>query len=90
MTVRSVVTRFDANVTGYMAGVAKMQAATTSLAKTAGDSATKHKADWDKIGNVTAVASVAIAAGVGLAVAKFADFDAAMSAVGANSGAVGA
>lgn len=90
MTVRSVVTKFDANVSGYMAGIGKMQTATVGLAKSATESATKHKADWDKIGNATAVASVAIAAGVGLAVKKFADFDAAMSAVGANSGAVGA
>lgn len=87
---RSVVTTFTANVSGYMAGIGKMQAATVGLAKSATESATKHKADWDKIGNATAVASVAIAAGVGLAVKKFADFDAAMSAVGANSGAVGA
>jgi len=87
---RSVVTTFTANVSGYMAGIGKMQTATVGLAKSATESATKHKADWDKIGNATAVASVAIAAGVGLAVKKFADFDAAMSAVGANSGAVGA
>ena len=69
---RSVVTTFTANVSGYMAGIGKMQTATIGLAKSATESATKHKADWDKIGNATAVASVAIAAGVGLAGPSFA------------------
>lgn len=87
MTVRSVVTRFDANVTGYMAGVAKMQAATVGLAKSAADSATKHKADWDKIGNAALVGGVAIGAGVAYAAKSYMDFEAAMSGVAAVAGA---
>ena len=86
---RSVETIFTAKVDGYLAGVTRMKTATADMARSGAASAKANKADWDRIGNATAVASVAIAAGVGLAVKKFADFDAAMSAVGANSGAVG-
>lgn len=87
---RSVETTFTANVSGYLAGVSKMQASTVSLAQSAGKSMQANAAGWDKISNAAAVGSVAIAAGIGLAVKRFADFDQAMSAVAANSGAVGA
>ena len=49
MAERSVVTRFEAKVDGYLAGVAKMQMATIGLARSPEQSASKHKADWDKI-----------------------------------------
>lgn len=86
-TSRSVVTRFEAKIDGYLAGVAKMSASTEKFAKNATDSAGKHKAQWDKVGNGMLVTGAVIAAGVGLAIKSFADFDKEMSNVQAVSGA---
>ena len=83
MPERSVVTRFDANVQGYLAGVAKMQTATAGFAKKAGDSATKHKADWDKIGNTALIGGAAIGVAVLGAAKAYMEFEAAMSGVAA-------
>lgn len=75
-----------------------------SAVSSAGDSAGKSRAGiaslsdairdnrgaWDDLSNKAAVAGGAIALGLGVAVNRFAEFDAAMSAVQANSGATGA
>lgn len=49
-----------------------------------------NRGAWDDLSNKAAVGGLAIAAGIGVAVKRFADFDAAMSAVQANSGSTGA
>jgi TP901 family phage tail tape measure protein len=80
---RSIVARFDAKIDGYLGNVAKMSAATEKFAKSASASATKHKADWDKIGKAAIVGGAAIGAVVVGAAKAYADFEQAMSGVGA-------
>ncbi len=70
--------------------MAKARLATQDFAKATEKSATKHKADWDKIGKASLVTGGAIAA-VGVAGIKaFADFDKSMSRAQAGTMATGA
>ena len=76
-----------AKVEGFVAGMHKAKASVDDLTK----AATPKKADAFKaMADKAAIAGVAVAAGIGVAVKRFADFDKAMSAVQANSGATGA
>lgn len=82
-TARTVAVRYRADVSGYVAGMRQAQAATSDFAKRAQTSATKQKADWDKIGTAAMAGGLAIGAGVALAIKKAADFEQSMSRVGA-------
>lgn len=88
MTDRSLRVRLEATVSGYVTGMGQAAAATEKVAKS-GKNATKQARDWDGLaaglGRFGGVAALA----VGGAVKTFADFDAAMSQVKANSGATG-
>ena len=86
-TARTVAVRYKADVDGYVAGIRKMQAATTDFGKRASLSAKANSAEWDSIGTTAMAAGLAIGAGVAFAVKKAADFEEAMSRVGAVSGA---
>jgi TP901 family phage tail tape measure protein len=78
-----VVTRFEARVDGYLAGVAKMQSATAGFAKSAETHVGKHKGDFDKIGKAAMVGGAAIAVGIGYAAKSYMEFEASMSKVAA-------
>lgn len=80
---RSLSVKLKADVSGYLAGIKSAGDATRDFTGKVGDSAAKHKADWATVGQSVTVAGLAIAAGVGFAVSRFADFDQAMSAASA-------
>lgn len=66
-------------LSGHEAGVAA--AATEAAAKKAAEAAEKQKAAWQTVAPVMMAAGAGIVAGVGMAVAKYAEFDKAMSSV---------
>jgi len=80
---RSLSVKLKADVSNYLAGIKSAGDATRDFTGKVGDSAAKHKADWATVGQSVTVAGLAIAAGVGFAVSRFADFDQAMSAASA-------
>ena len=84
---RSISVTLKAQVDGYLAGMQRASAATKDFATQTKSSAESHKADWEKVGRTLTVAGLVVAAGVGLAISRFADFDQAMSAAGAASNA---
>jgi TP901 family phage tail tape measure protein len=82
-----VSVRLQARVEGFTAGMQKAKASVDDLTKAAAPS----KADaFGKMADKAALAGLGVATAVGVAVKRFADFDEAMSAVRANSGATGA
>lgn len=83
MADRSVVTRFEAKADGYLRTVTQMQGATEKFAKSAAASATKHKADWDKISRSAIVGGAVIGSVVVASAKAYADFEQAMSGVAA-------
>ena len=87
MSDRVVSVRLQAKVEGFTAGMRKAKASVDDLTKADVPKSTKAFKD---LANKAALAGAAVAAGLGLAVKRFADFDQAMSAVKANSGATGA
>jgi TP901 family phage tail tape measure protein len=84
---RSVAVNLSANVNDYVAKMRVAQKATTDFGRAAGQSATKNRADWDKLGKGMMVAGGAIGAGLALAVKSAADFDKQLSAVRSVSNA---
>ncbi|MBK6556105.1 MAG: phage tail tape measure protein [Comamonadaceae bacterium] len=80
---RSLSVKLRADVSNYLAGMEQAGSATREFSSRAGEGVAKHKADWAQVGQSVTVAGLAIAAGVGLAVSRFADFDQAMSAASA-------
>ena len=80
---RSLSVKLRADVSNYLAGIKQAGNATREFAGKAGEGVAQHKADWATVGQSVTVAGLAIAAGVGFAVSRFADFDAAMSAAAA-------
>lgn len=87
MPDRSVVTRFEAKVDGYMAGVGKMKAGTEQVSKSTQDTAGKSKRDFGAMGTAATAAGAVIGVALLKAVKSYADFEAAMSRVAAVSGA---
>ena len=87
MAEKVVSVRLQARVEGFTAGMRKARASVDDLTKAAAPNKAKS---FESLANKAALAGVAIAAGIGVAVKRFADFDEAMSAVAANSGAAGA
>ena len=87
MAERVVSVRLQARVEGFTAGMRKAKASVDDLTKADVPKATKAYGD---LANKAALAGTAIAVGLGAAIKRFADFDEAMSAVRANSGATGA
>src|SRR5690242_7720471 len=84
---RSIVVRLKADVAGFKANIASAKKSVDDLTKP--DTKKPAKAFGD-LANKGALMGGVIALGIGKAVSSFADFDQAMSAVAANSGATGA
>jgi len=95
MADRSVVLRLRAEVGGYRAAMAQATQATDAFGDKANkasvqastglgqvvESATKHEQAWQTVGTTLLGVGAAATAGVGAAIAKYSEFDAAMSAV---------
>jgi len=88
MSERTVRVSLTANIAGYLAGMEKAQKSTENLGKSSAEVRAKFEAQNKAMADIgkgmTAVGVVA-AAGVALAVSKFADFDQAMSNVNAST-----
>lgn len=84
---RAVAVTLKASVTDYISGIGRAKTATQDFANASSNASEKHSAQWGSVGRAVTVGGLAIAAGVGYAISKFADFDAAMSGAGAASGA---
>jgi len=87
---RSVKVVLKAEVSDFIGKMTSASKATQSFGKDAVAQAGKHKQSFDMVGKGLLASGAAIGAGLGLAVKKFADFDQAMSAAAAASGATGA
>lgn len=90
MADRTVTAVLKADVSSFTASMARAKQATSDFSKNATDSAAKHKEAWNQVGTGMMVTGAVMAAGVGLAVKSFMDFDAAMSQAQAGTGATGA
>lgn len=75
------------DVQGFQANLAKAKAGVTDFASQSHKSFKKNADAWNKIGSVALVAGGAMAAGIGLAVKKYADFSDRMAQVKSLSGA---
>lgn len=84
---RTVAVNLRMNVTDFVGKAAVAQRKMADLGKAGLDSATKSKAAWEHVGTGALVAGAAVAAGAGLAVKAYADFDRELSNVRAVSGA---
>lgn len=87
MPTYSVVTRFEAQIDGYLAGVTKMEGAVKKLAAETNGSAAKQRAAIDKVATAAGVTGAAIGAVVVGAVKAYADFEQKMSKVAAVTNA---
>jgi TP901 family phage tail tape measure protein len=81
-----VSVRLAAEVAGFTAGMSKAKASVDDLTRA---SKVTQKEAFEKMADKAALAGAGVAAGLGVAIAKFADFDQTMSAVKANTGAAG-
>ena len=87
MAEKVVSVALQAKVQGFVSGMQKAKASVDDLTK----AAAPNKAQaFEKLADKAALAGIGVATAVGVAVKRFADFDQAMSAVKANSGATGA
>lgn len=68
-----------ADVSGFMGNLAKARAATSDFAKGIAAESQRNKADFEEVGQGVGAVGIAAAAGVGVAIAKFAEFDQQMS-----------
>lgn len=84
---RTVAVTLKATVSDYVSKMGVAKSATADMAKAAEQHATKNRQSWDAVGKGMVVVGAAIAAGVGVAVKAYADFDKEMSNVRAVSGA---
>lgn len=78
---RTVSVALQLKIAGYTSGLRKAQQQTKQFGDDLQSQAKKNKGNWDTVGNTLGGVGLAAAAGVGLAVKKFADFDKAMSNV---------
>jgi TP901 family phage tail tape measure protein len=83
MADRVVKVSLIAEVSGYIAGMEKAAAA-TNVTQAEVDKLAKQRQTFDMIGKAAVAAGGLIAVGVGVAVAKYAEFDQAMSGVAAT------
>lgn len=74
MAERTVTVRLSAEISRYKAAMAEAASATRQAAS-------NSQSAWDTVSNTALGAGAAITAGIGMAVKKYADFDAAMSNV---------
>lgn len=86
MPERVVSVKLQAKVDGFVSSMRSARASVDDLTRA---DIQKPAAAFSDLSNKAAIAGVAVAAGIGLAVKRFAEFDAAMSAVQASTGATG-
>lgn len=83
MADRTLTIRIGANVSGYVAGIKTMAQATADAASKAQSWTQEHKEGLDDVSAGLFKAGVGLTGFAAIAVSKFADFDQAMSGVGA-------
>ncbi len=81
MTERTVRAKFLVDVNGAIANVVRMGKAIRDSSNEGLKFAKDNKASFDAVGNAAGAAGLTAAAGLGLAIKKFSDFDKQMSAV---------
>ncbi len=86
MAEKVVSVKLQAKVDGFVSSMRSAKSSVDDLTKA---DIQKPAAAFSDLSNKAAIAGVAVAAGIGLAVKRFAEFDAAMSAVQASTGATG-
>lgn len=86
MAEKVVSVKLQAKVDGFVSSMRSAKASVDDLTKA---DVPKAAAGFSDLSNKAALAGVAVAAGIGVAVKRFAEFDAAMSAVQASTGATG-
>lgn len=84
MVTQSTTVVLQANVAGYIASLQSAAAATTNFANQGAAAVTHHQQSWDNAAKKMGAVGLGMAAGVGVVVKSYADFDKAMSAVKAN------
>lgn len=85
MADRSITVRLGANVQGFMTGMRTAEQAARDFGRRAEGYVERHGAAMESTGRSAMVMGGLIVAGVGLAVAKYAEFDQAMSEVRAST-----
>lgn len=85
MSDRTTRVSLVANVSGYISGMEQARRSTTQMSADAQASLARQQAAMEKVGAAAVAVGAIAAAGVGLAVKKFADFDQAMSEVQAST-----
>jgi TP901 family phage tail tape measure protein len=81
VTERVVSVRLALKNNGFVAGMRQAKHEVKGFSDDLTKGAVKHKRDLDQLGKVSAGVGLAAAAGIGLAIKKFADFDKSMSNV---------
>lgn len=84
---RTVKVNVKATVSDYIGKITAASKATKDFAQTAERTAKSHKESWSKVSTGMLAAGTVLAAGVGLAIKSYADFDQKLSTVRAVSGA---
>jgi TP901 family phage tail tape measure protein len=79
--VRTISVALEMKLAGFTSGLRKAKQEVKGFGDDLASQAKKNKGHWDTVGNTLGGVGLAAAAGVGLAVKKFADFDKAMSNV---------
>lgn len=82
-TTRTVAVRYRADVDGYMAGMRRMQSATSDFGKRAQSTAKSQSQEWGQVSTAMLAAGAALTVGLGMMVKRAADFEQGMSRVGA-------
>lgn len=90
MADRTVSVRLQAEIGQYVSGMSKASAATMRLGDTATASSTKARSGFDMAGKGALLLGGAVVAGLGMAVSKSMEFEAAMSGAAAATGVTGA
>lgn len=85
MADRSITVRLGANVQGFMTGMRTAEQAARDFGRRAEGYVERHGASMEATGRTAMLMGGAIVAGVGLAIAKYAEFDQAMSEVKAST-----
>ncbi|MEV8180334.1 phage tail tape measure protein [Specibacter sp. NPDC078692] len=85
MADRSITVRLGANVQGFMTGMRTAEQAARDFGRRAEGYVERHGASMEATGRTAMLMGGTIVAGVGLAIAKYAEFDQAMSEVKAST-----
>ena len=84
MSSRTVSVSLNANVSGFIGAMGRAASSVDQVGSKMVATATKNRAEWDRVGSTLIGVGAAAIAGVGVVTKTFADFDKAMSGVAAT------